>query len=81
MQANACVYDASFSFHRSVQFTESQYVKELLVPPFLELFVSSFGDKAQDNQDSHLSRDSGEKEKQHNSLHFSKVVYIRKAIK
>lgn len=42
--------------------------------------MSSFGDKAWDNQDSHLSRDSGEKEKQHKGLHFCKVVYIREAI-
>lgn len=35
-QANACASDASFSFHSSVQFAESQYVEELPVPPFSE---------------------------------------------
>lgn len=56
-------------------------MKKIIVPPFSELFVNSFGDKAQDNQDSHFPRDSGEKEtKQGNGLYFCKVVYIEGAI-
>lgn len=56
-------------------------MKKIIVPPFSELFVNSFGDKAQDNQDSHFSHDSGEKEtKQGNGLHFPKVVYIEEAM-
>lgn len=35
--------------------------KKIIVPLFSELFVNSFGDKAQDNQDSHFSHDSEEK--------------------
>lgn len=57
---------------------ESQYLKKKkkIVPLFSELFVNSFGDKAQENQDSHFSHDSEEKETEEgNGFHFCKVVY------
>jgi len=49
-----------------VQCAEQLHVKKILLPPFSELSVNSFGDKAWDNQDSHFPHDSGEKEKQGN---------------
>lgn len=56
-------------------------MKKIIVPPFSELFVNSFGDKAQGNQDSHFSHGSGEKKKtkQGNGLDFCKIVYIEEA--
>lgn len=70
----------SFSLQRSVQCAEQLHVKKILVPPFSELSVNSFGDKAWDNQDSRFPHDSGEKEKQGNGLHFCKAVYIEEVI-
>lgn len=55
-------------------------MKKILIPPFSELSVNSFGDKAWDNQDSHFPHDSGEKEKQGNGLHFCKTVFIEVVI-
>lgn len=43
--------------------------------------MNSFGDKAQDNQDSHFSHGSEEKEKeQGNDFHFCKAVYTEEAM-
>lgn len=56
------------------------HVKNILVPPFSELSVNSFGDKAWDNQDSHFPHDSGEKEKQGNGFHFCETAYIEVVI-
>lgn len=56
-------------------------MKKIIIPPSSELFVNSFGDKAQGNQDSHFPHDSGEKEtNQGNGLHFCKAVYTEKAV-
>lgn len=56
-------------------------MKNTVVPLFSELFVNSFGDKAQDNQGSHFPHDSGEKEaKQGNGLQFCKEEAVQKAI-
>lgn len=56
-------------------------MKKIIVPPFSKLFVNSSEDKAQDNQDSHFSHDSGEKEvKQGSGLHFCKAVFLEEAI-
>lgn len=43
--------------------------------------MNSFGDKAQENQDSHFPHDSEEKEtKQGNGFHFCKVVYTEESM-
>lgn len=56
------MWSAAFSFHKFMWYAELQYQKKIIVPLFSELFVNSFGDKAQDNQDSHFFHDSEEEE-------------------